>query len=63
MMSVVSGSLLLRPHGQSEPYSSAASHLDGEVICGLFSLGSVSPDHSETADDELLTLLGMATSP
>jgi len=62
-MPVVSGPLLLPAHGESELYCSAASHVDGEMICGLFSLGSVSPDHSETADDKFLTLFGMATSP
>lgn len=37
---------LLHAHGES-----AAVPVDGEVICCSFSLGSVSLDHSETADD------------
>lgn len=50
-MLVVSGPILLWAHEESEPYSSAALLVDGEVICGLFSLGSASADHNETADD------------
>lgn len=51
MMPVLSGPLLLQAHGESEPYSVAAARVDGEVICGLLSLGSASPDHRATADD------------